>query len=349
MRLIFVTYTLASGGAERVVSILANHFAEKYQTEIICLRHGTMFYKLSPKVKVLFADEMAKGWFSRLIWLRNYVKEGDVVLPFMVKVYCVVLLALLGRNSIVIASERNDPRTTQKRWKIMRRLLLPSVTSLVVQTQYIKEYFPDNIQKKIKIILNPVDLQQCSKQPWSEKSRTVLALGRTDQQKNYPMMIRAFHRFHKDHSDFKLDIWGSRQPEKDTKLHSLIKQLNAEDYIHIHGKTNDVASLYAQAYMFVMSSYYEGLSNSLIEALCSGLPVVSTKVSGAIDLISEGNNGLLVESDDEDGFYFAMKDLAENKEKSQQLAENAIKIRGSFDVNVICNEWDKEITRYSSN
>lgn len=348
MRLIFVTDTLSSGGAERVVSILANRFAEKLPTEIICLRKKDVFYDISPKVKVLFADDNAKNWIRKVLWLREHVGSNDVILPFMVKVYCVTLLALLGKKSIVIASERNDPSTTGRPWKYLRPLLLPKVYALVVQTQQIKDFFSKQIRKKIKIIVNPLDLKNCYKGTWNCDSKMVLAVGRTDVQKNYPMLIRSFAKLHKNYPDYYLEIWGNREvSEEGEKLQNLIHELDASDYISIHGRTDDVASLYGAAYMFVMSSDYEGLSNALIEALCSGLPVVSTKVSGATDVIQSGVNGLLVNIGDEAGFFEAMKRLIENTDDACGLSEKAILSRSLFEKERICEQWESLIIEAS--
>jgi glycosyltransferase involved in cell wall biosynthesis len=348
MRLIFVTDTLSSGGSERVISILANHFVNKYETIIVCLRKQEVFYSIAPSVRILFADNENSNWLKKIVWLRRLVKRDDVVVPFMVKVYCVVLLALLGRKVNVIASERNDPKTTGKQWKFLRSLLIRNVSKIVVQTEDIKRYFSQAIQKRIHIIYNPLELGQCSTTPWDKESKTVLAIGRTDQQKNYPMMIRAFQRFHCKHQDFKLDIWGSRYPQKDINLHAIIKELNAEDYITIHGRADCVSQLYAQAYMFAMSSDYEGMSNSLIEALCSGLPVISTRVSGAVDLIEDGKNGVLIDVGDEDALVNAFTTLVENPEKARMMAYNARKLHSLFNVDKICQQWDGVILQTMS-
>ena len=344
MRLIFITDTLSSGGAERVVSILANQFAHKWSTEIVCLRKKEVFYEINPKVKILYADDYAKGWIGKMYWLRKYVKEEDVLLPFMVKVYCVTLLALIGKRVNVIASERNDPNTTKQPWKMLRPLLLPKVRTLVVQTQQIKDYFKDDIKKKIAIIVNPLDLKNCYLGEWNEQSKTVIAVGRTDPQKNYPMLIRAFSEIHKNHPDYRLEIWGNRLMGGGN-LALLIEELGASDYISIHGRTDDMATLYGKAYMFVMSSDYEGLSNALIEALSSGLPVVATKVSGATDVIKSEENGLLVDIGDEQGLCRAMSLLIENADEAYRLSEKARQSRLIFAKEKICSQWETLINK----
>lgn len=347
MRLIFVTDTLCSGGAERVISILANNFCNKYETEIICLRKRDVFYDIDSLVNVVHADDHANGFIKKTIWLRNYLKEDDVIIPFMVKVYCVVLLSLLGCTRIVIASERNDPRTTTFIWKILRRLLLYKLSALVVQSQTIKDYFPLKYTNKIHVILNPLDVCQCSNKSWDAESNIILAVGRIDQQKNYPMMIRAFHNVRKKFPVFELEIWGSRK-NTESELLGLINSLDESQSIHIHGSTDRVNELYQKAYMFVMSSDYEGLSNALIEAICSGLPVVSTKVSGAIDIIKDGENGILVDIGDEKAFEQAIIRLIGDREFARKISEMAKKSRPLFNLDYICSQWEGLIKKFQT-
>lgn len=97
--------------------------------------------------------------------------------------------------------------------------------------------------------------------------------------------------------------------------------------------------------MFVMSSDYEGLSNALIEALSSGLPVVATKVSGATDVIKSEENGLLVDIGDEQGLCRAMSLLIENADEAYRLSEKARQSRLIFAKEKICSQWETLINK----
>lgn len=183
MKLVFVTDTLASGGAERVISILANNLCLQYDNvEIVCLRKHLVFYDINPKVKIVFAEDHSQGWISKIWWLRRYIKKDDIVVSFMIRVYCVTLLALLGLKRCKITSERNDPRVADWKWKVMRKLLLPTSTIHVVQTLEIKNTFSHIYRRKsqsftILLILNNVlikigmflELQSWQWQEWIDK------------------------------------------------------------------------------------------------------------------------------------------------------------------------------------
>ena len=341
MRLVFVTDTLASGGAERVISILANNLCLQYDNvEIVCLRKHLVFYDINPKVKIVFAEDHSQGWISKIWWLRRYIKKDDIVVSFMIRVYCVTLLALLGLKRCKITSERNDPRVADWKWKVMRELLLPTSTKHVVQTLEIKKYFSPHIQKKVAIIYNPINPKQCSNKDWNVSRTSILAMARLDRQKNYPMMIRAFLKFHEKYPQFVLNIWGNRvNDEQYEEVRQMIVDNNAVDFIRINGRCHNVAEEYGKAYMFLLTSNFEGFSNSMMEAVCSGVPTISTKVSGANELIVDGLNGFLVDLNSDEQLYNSMVKLAENPSLAASMSKEGQKARVKFDEIRIVGEW----------
>lgn len=345
MRIIFITDTLASGGAERVISVLANNLSMQYdEVEIVCLRKHLVFYDIQPKVKIVFAEDYSNGWVNKILWLRNYIKKDDVVISFMIRVYCVTLLSLLGLKRNIITSERNDPKAVGIKWKIIRSILLPTTTKHVVQTEKIKSYFPSFLQKRISIIYNPINLNQCGEKDWNAKRVSVLAMARLDKQKNYPMMIKAFLKFHEKYPHFILDIWGNRgHDEQLSEVKQMIADNNASAFIKLNGRCNDVAKEYEKAYMFLLTSNFEGFSNSLMEAVCSGVPTISTKVSGATDLLEDGINGFLIDINRDDQLYNAMVTLAEDPKLASNMAKEGKKARCKFEEAKIVSEWSSLI------
>ena len=345
-RIIFVTDSMTSGGAERVISILANKFSNKYNVVILCLRKSKLFYEISPKVDIVSLDDKSSGLISKFFLLRRFIEKDDIVVPFMVEVYDIVLLSQLFRKRIIIPSERNDPRYKDIIWKLLRWLLLPKATAFVVQTETIKCYFPRFIQKKTTVIYNPINATQYYHGLWNQSSKVILAIGRTDRQKNYPMMLKAFYRIHQDYPEYELQIWSGRG-EQEEELKAWIEDKNALAYIKLMGRTQNVSKEYSKAYMFVMTSNYEGFSNSLMEALCSGIPVVSTKVSGALDVIKNNKNGMLVGINDEKAFYESMKLLLTYPDLASSISEEAKKVRPLFDEDTICTKWYQLIEKYA--
>ena len=160
MKIIYLLASLGSGGAERVVSLLANKMCvDGHDIQIVCLKYNDVYYTLHDNIKVVAAADYTSNRLSELFWLREYIKKEmpDVVIPFTEGVYCFTILALLGTGIPIIASERLDPAAMSLPRKILKRLLLPFADWLVVQTESIKAYFPKSIQKKTSVIYNPVN------------------------------------------------------------------------------------------------------------------------------------------------------------------------------------------------
>ena len=356
----FVLASLGSGGAERVVSLLANKMSEHgHQIEIICLKFNDVYYQLDSRVKVTFAMQHTKNRFSEIFWLRNYIKkqEPDVVIPFTEGVYCFTILALLGTRIPIIASERLDPAAMSLPRKILKRLLLPYADWLVVQTESIKAYFPKSIQKKTSVIYNPVreeafenprmdsrvqSSNAASSVPSSKQNR-IISVARLAPQKNQKMMIEAFAKIADEFPDWQLVIFGEGPLRSSLEL--LVKSLQLEGRVLLPGRTEHVIEELRKSKIFCLSSDYEGMSNSMIEAICVGLPIITTKVSGTEELITNGENGYVVDKGDSEGLCSKMRELIKDKEKRTLFGEKSIPLAYKFRLDVIVGEWENLMAR----
>lgn len=358
MKITFVTSTLTSGGAERVISLLANNFAERgYEVEMIALTSiSPDYYKLDPKVKFIHADKVSKGGLlGELWWFRRHIKKEkpDVVIAFMEAVYEFVLLALLGTKTPVISSERLDPALISCPRKVLRWLLLPTATAHVVQTQHIKQYYNQQIQKKTHIIYNPVNEKVFNDNDdendnlglkiKDERLNRIISVGRLYPQKNQKMMIEAFAQVSERHPDWKLVIYGEGYLRKD--LENLVERLKVKDKFLLPGRCETVIEEVAKSKVFCLSSDYEGMSNAMIEALCVGTPVISTRVSGTDELIRDGENGLLVDIGDTEGLAQAFEKLLSNQELREQLGKEGQKLATQFKTDTIVDQWENLVHR----
>ena len=351
MNILFTLASLGSGGAERVVTLLANRMnAMGHQVGIICLKYDDVYYKTDEGVTVKMAEHLGHS-LPELFWLRKYIRQEkpDVVIAFTEGVYCFTIAALLGTQIPVIASERLDPSAMTWKRNLLKRLLLPYADWLVVQTRTIKEYFPKRIQKKTSVIFNPVSLTPSPSPKGEENGKSeekmnrIISVARLFPQKNQEMMIRAFAKIAKKYLDWELVIYGEG-PLRD-KFEDLVSSLNLQEKVLLPGRTDSVIEKLQKSKIFCLSSDYEGMSNSMIEAICVGLPVVSTKVSGTDELILDGVNGLLVNIGDEQGMTDALERLIQDDELMRQMGEANRKKASLFQIDNIVNEWMELINR----
>ena len=345
MKIIFCLASLGSGGAERVVSLLANKFAVLgNEVQIICLKYDDVYYRVQDNVKVVLGRQTAPSNLSRLFWLRRYIKNEnpDVVIAFTEGVYCFTLMALLGTKVPVIASERLDPSAMAWNRKLLKKLLLPRADWLVVQTQQIKQYFSSSIQRKTSIIFNPVNNQVLSiladnKHPNIVKKKRIISVARLYPQKNQQMMINAFAKIASRYPDWQLVIFGEGPLR--AQLEHQIAELGLEGRVLLPGRTGKVVDELLSSELFCLSSDYEGMSNSMIEAICMGLPIVTTRVSGTEELILDGENGFIVNINDADGMSEALVRLMTDDALRISMGEVNKKKAQLFHIDTIVNQW----------
>lgn len=351
MKIVFLLSSLGSGGAERVVSLLANKMvAQGHQMEIICLKFNDVYYQTDPRVKVTLAMKQTKNRLTEVFWLRKYLKKQnpDVVIPFTEGVYCFTILSLLGTGIPIIASERLDPAAMSKTRKILKRLLLPFADWLVVQTQSIKEYFPKSIQKKTSIIYNPVNEESLSPAlPLREgRQNRIISVGRLYPQKNQAMMIRAFAKVAAEFPDWQLVIFGEGPLRESLEL--IVESLEMKDRVLLPGRTEHVVEELRKSKIFCMSSDYEGMSNAMIEAICVGLPIVTTDVSGVKELLDNGKNGVIVPCGDVDELSKTFLELMNNERLMEEYSKNSYSKRELFRIDSIVNQWEQLILQVIS-
>ena len=344
MKITFLLASLGSGGAERVVSLLANKMVERgHQVEIICLKFNDVYYQTDSRVKVTLAMQQTQNRLTEVFWLRKYLKKQnpDVVIPFTEGVYCFTILSLLGTGIPIIASERLDPAAMSKIRKMLKRLLLPYADWLVVQTQSIKDYFPKSIQKKTSIIYNPLKEESLSPAlPLREgRQNRIISVGRLYPQKNQAMMIRAFAKIADNFPDWQLVIFGEGPLR--AELEFLVSSFKLQDRVLLPGRTEYVIEELRKSKIFCMSSDYEGMSNSMIEAICVGLPIVTTDVSGVKELVENGKNGVVVPCGDVDKLGKTFSELMSNERLMEEYSRNNYSKKELFRIDTIVNQWEQ--------
>lgn len=353
MKIIFILASLGSGGAERVVSLLANRMYEDgHDIQIVCLKYNDVYYTLHDKIKVVAATEHASNRIMELFWLRKYIQKEkpDVVIPFTEGVYCFTILALLGTRIPIIASERLDPAAMSLPRKILKRLLLPYADWLVVQTESIKAYFPKRIQKKTSVIYNPVN-DEAFENPCmdsrvqSSKQNRIISVARLYPQKNQKMMIEAFAKIADEFPDWQLVIFGEGPLRSSLEL--IVKSLQLDGRVLLPGRTEHVVEELRKSKIFCLSSDYEGMSNSMIEAICVGLPIVTTNVSGVKELVDDNINGFVVECGDIDRMCSALSTLMGNESLMNCFAQKSFERRRLFQMDVVNNKWNSLINQVS--
>ncbi len=323
-KILFAITGLGGGGSERVVSVWASQLAQRgYDVGVFTYARKEGEYALGPNVKRFtitenIKDYLAMSYIKRYRLMRKTVKEfsPDVVIGFLPRMQIWMAAATVGLKVKRIDTVRNSPWNfyngafTKQLWK----LCFKTGDLTILQSEDQKPFFSKSVQKKCVIVPNPLneDYEQKGKTEFSEKATRFVAAGRLSEQKNFPLLIKAFAKACEYNPDITLDIYGKGRDEYAAKLQSLIDELGMSGRVCLCGRTDNMHGALMEHDAFVMSSDFEGMPNALAEAMAVGLVCISTDCrTGPRDLITDGENGFLVPVGDVDAMAESIKKVAD--------------------------------------
>lgn len=346
-KIVIVTRNMMGGGSERVIAQLADYFVKHGKDcTIVTINKCEAFYQLDSRIKLVpigkkHENKLADKW-KQYREVRKIVKceTPELVLSLPEEIGIYVLLALLGTGIPVYVSERNNPWVMPdvKATRILRRLMYPFAKGIIFQTEMAKSFFSKTIQKKSVVLPNPVDGSRIPQPYTAEREKVVVGAGRLFEQKNFPLLIHAFSLFASNHPEYTLRIYGEGYMLEE--LQRLVHQLKLADRVEFPGKTTKLLEQMNSCAMFVLSSDYEGMPNVLLEAMCMGMPVISTNCpsGGPKALIESGVNGILVNVGDKKQLVDAMKAMTD-ADYAAILGKNAYKLKEELTSEKIFADW----------
>ena len=277
--------SLSRGGAERVIATLANYLNK---SGVLCVVVTTYQreneYELDKGIKRIILSTPKKRTIvskffnniSQLLKLRNIVKKEhpNTILSFMGEPNFRMLLSCLSLKTRKVISIRNDPEKEYPTVisRVFAKIVFRLADHIVFQTEDARKWFPISIQKKSSIILNPVD-DVFFNTVFDGIRHDFVTTGRLTSQKNHKMLIKAFAKI-ADKVNDNLYIYGEGGLR--AELEQLVADLNMQRRVFLPGVVKNVADTIKSAKLFVLSSDYEGLPNSLMEAMALGIPCIST-------------------------------------------------------------------------
>lgn len=363
MKIVFMISSLsAKGGAERVISIMANYWAEKnWEIAIATINDGRMLpaYKLDPKVKfncLSLLPNLSNPTYARLsspFIINKMIRyfndtKPDAIISFMRGTNIMVLLSTLKMEIPVIVSERNSPAKApiNPLNKRLRKWLYPKASALVCPTQGMLDFF---VHKNGFVIPNPVQnpiIESISPEISLPESKLLFAVGNMSKiklkQKGFDLLIHVFEKLARKFDDWNLVILGDGHER--ASLKRIVDEYNLTNRIYLPGSVNDIYSILQLGDLFVLSSRYEGFPNALCEAMAVGLPAVSFDCpTGPKDIIRDGIDGILVPPEDANILESSLEKLMENNKIRDEMGLKAKEVVNRFSVQKVMGLWEKLI------
>ena len=345
---------LSGGGAERVVCNLSNYLSRRHNVTILTMSEDEPAYHLEKNVRRLSlhlkkeSNNTVLKNLTRLRRFRKYlVKENADV--FVVMLPGTINFMLAHRHLIkspIIISERGDPSIIYNRSFIQRlfvKNLYSKADNYVFQTEEAQKFYEPYINKKGEIIPNAINEEFIKPKFKGERRKAIVSVGRLNTQKNFLLLIEAFSKILPDFPEYKLEIYGEGQQR--SELTKKIEHLGVSENVQLRGYVNGITSYIENASLYVLSSNYEGMPNSLMEAMVLGIPSISTNcpVGGPRFLIDSGVNGFLVSMNDSNQMAQRMKQILLSPDLAKKFSEESPKIANDLNPQKIYGMWEEII------
>ena len=315
-----VIYHLGVGGLENgVVNLINNIPSERYQHAIICLKGYSDFSKRITQENVkIIALNRCEGWdFKLYINLFNTLRNlrPDIVHTRNLATIEGQVIATAARIRARIHGEHGrdifDLYGKNKKYNLLRKAIRPVIDNFIAVSKDLEDWLihtidvtPDHVNQ----IYNGVDslsFRPRKKRPdnnfgpegfFTDDTFVIGSVGRMEGVKDYPTLVQVFLQLLSKesslHNHLRLLIVGDGSSRN--KCMQMLREADAQSYAWFPGERADIPELMRAMDLFVLPSLGEGISNTILEAMSTGLPIVATKVGGNTELVKEECTGKLV-------------------------------------------------------
>jgi len=358
------------GGIGRVTSIKANWFTEHgHEVWVVTANQGDEkdYYRLHPSVK---RKDFAIGFqlgsdnshlilkFVRKIGkMRRYRRELE---QFILEVKPDIVVSTFTNDSDFLyklkdgskkvlefhfshkgfkSQMKYGPQTLKNKLLLTYRLrkherIAKKYDAFVVLTHEDAESWKD--YDNLHVIHNMLSFE--SQEVSTCREKRVIAVGRLDFQKKFDRLVDIWALVNKECPEWKLDIFGQGIDKE--KLQKQIHSLGLDKVIKINPPTKQIEREYQESSVFAMTSTYEGLPMTLLEAISYGLPCIAYSFPcGPRDIIEDGKNGYVVEEGNKETFAQRLVELMKNDELRQEMGRNAQESSRKYSVDNIMEQW----------
>lgn len=343
-----IIYRLGIGGLENGLVNLINQLPpDAYRHSIVCLKDSTDFKERLTRNDVAIYQLNKKegqdwGSFFRLYTLLKHIKPSIVHTRNLGTLEYQVAAWLAGVKHRVHGEhgwDVSDPDGANIKYQWVRRVIKPLIGRFIPLSKHLEQYLTEKIRvapEKITRICNGVDtavfypltghktpLDAC---PFSFGPDQVFigTVGRMHGVKDQLTLVKAFIRICLDHPELKtkLRLLIAGDGPLRAQAISLLAENQLADLAWLPGGRNDVSEIMRRLDIFVLPSQAEGISNTILEAMATGLPVIATRVGGNPELVSDGNTGSLVAAGDVQAMAEKILDYVDHPEKRHQHGQN---------------------------
>lgn len=351
-KIAFYIGSLRKGGAERVFVNLAGYFREEgYRVVMVTQYRKEEEYILPDGVERIISDiDEEKVSSSRVVnFLRRLNKlhaiwkeqKPDLVLSCIGKNNFMAVVTSMGTKTKPVVSVVGEAKEEYpgRGMRMLADFLFSRAAGVVLQTERSRSFFCKKVGEKAVILPNSLNPAFIRPRFEGEREKKIVSVGRMDANKNHEMQLRAFAALRDKYPEYELVIYGDG--ELRTYIEETARKLGIGERVFLPGVVPDVAARIERASLFLLTSYSEGVSNALIEALALGLPVIATDVpsGGTEELMVNGKNGLVIPAGDLEALTEAMDRLLGDESYADRLGREAARIQETLSPERVNTLW----------
>ncbi len=344
----FVLDDFSSGGAARVISLIASELAQRgYSVNIILDKNRPIFYPLHSGIRIipLYEKRSPRNLFEQIFFsvkrLRKLIKENDGVwISVMPDMSLALWLASLFKRVKKIASDHTSfERKLSVYGKFNRSFVYSRFDAVTVLTQRDYVFLGKKLPRKV-VMPNPIKIERHVSN--SERANIVLAAGRLDvwKLKGFDILLNAWSRIAANNPDWKLQIAGDGSQKSRDEVKALICQLEIADSVDLLGQVSDIKSVMSRASIFAMTSRVEGFGLVLVEAMSQGCACISFDDGGRQSEIIDCGSGIIIDDNSEEQLADTIQKLIDDADLRLKLSEGAVRRAGDYDVKKIADKWE---------
>ena len=360
LRVILCIHSLRAGGAERVMSWLANSLESAgHQVTLVVRTPPTVdFFEINEGVRIvrLVRKPRKPGRVSRVDKVRGVIGFGrelralvkevrpDVVVSFIDMTNLYVLAALKGTGTSVIVSERIHPDFHELgTLDRLRPRLYRGAAAVVVQSDDVARIARQQWGVgRVVVIPNPAAAAATAAMPVDQRPMHAISVGRLTKQKDHATLLGAWAAAGVARRGWNLSIYGAGNEEQ--SLRGMISNLELEDGVHIVDPVAEIDERLALSRIFILPSRYEGFPNALIEAMAAGCACIATDCPGAsAEILEHGAAGILVPPGDVLALTAAIVRLTDSPDEQVRLAAASNARAHQFREPVVVEMWERTL------
>ncbi len=356
MKILMIIADINYGAGKMMTTVGEMLINRGHKVYLLTYLNNTRKNELDSRIVHLQNSALKKGIKNNYIRKIREIKKAiknvnpDVTLSFLTDANMMNIIASKICHTPSIISERGDPNTEDSLKNRIKKFFYNFTDCIVFQSNNAAKFYNKRIQKKGVIIPNYIIKTSSNKTNILNRASNVIVVGRLDNfQKRQDLAITALKNLHEEFPELKF-LFAGDGPDKE-KLKSIVSSLSLEEAAIFMGRVKNVSEIMDKNKYFLLTSDFEGMPNSLMEAMDAGMIVVTTDFSpgNAKEMIFHGVDGFIVDRDNPKQISDLLRKLLNHEFDEIAISQKATKITEKFNKEIIENQWENVFLRYQRN